>query len=178
MRKRAKLKLQTHRHFTRVQFQYDQVENVFRCPQGQTLRYRGMDRQAQGYLYQTTKSQCRGCPIKKRCTGGSTRRIFVHWHEPARQTARELAGDNFRLARIQEFLRSIHASLAAGLLRIERFAAFATLSLPCSFEPRSRLFGSHLARSQAGTTSVRGCYRSQRLLLPYASRRNALTRAG
>ncbi len=27
---------------------------------------------------------------KKRCTG-STRRLFVHWHEPARQTARELA---------------------------------------------------------------------------------------
>ena len=28
--------------------------------------------------------------MKKRCTGGSTRRIFVHWHEPARQIAREL----------------------------------------------------------------------------------------
>src|SRR5262249_22318396 len=75
----------------RDQFQYDQVKNFFRCPQVQTLRYRGMDHQAQGYFYQTAKSQCRGCPVKKRCTGGSTRRIFVHWHEPARQVARDLA---------------------------------------------------------------------------------------
>jgi hypothetical protein len=50
-----------------------------------------MDHQAQGYFYQTTESQCRGCPVKKRCTRGSTRRIFLHWHEPARQTARDLA---------------------------------------------------------------------------------------
>ena len=82
---------QTHRHFTRDQFQYNQVENVFLCPQGQTLRYRGMNHQSQGYLYQTKESQCRDCPVKKRCTRGSTRRIFVHWHEPARQTARDLA---------------------------------------------------------------------------------------
>ena len=82
---------QTHQRFTRDQFQYDPVENVFRCPQGQTLRYRGMDHQAQGHFYQTTASQCRGCPVKKRCTGGATRRLFVHWHEAARQTARELA---------------------------------------------------------------------------------------
>src|SRR6516162_2405156 len=59
---------------------------------------------------------------------------------------------------------------------IERFATFTTL--PYSVEPRSRLFGSHLARSQAGTTWVHGCYRSRRLLLPYASRRNVPTRAG
>lgn len=72
------------------QFQYDPAENVFRCPQGQTLRYRGKDRQGQGHIYQTAESQCRGCPVKKRCTGGSVRRIFVHWHEPARQMAREL----------------------------------------------------------------------------------------
>jgi IS5 family transposase len=31
------------------------------------------------------------CGHRSWSTGGSTRRIFVHWHEPARQTARELA---------------------------------------------------------------------------------------
>jgi transposase len=82
---------QTRSRFTRDQFQYDPVENIFHCPQGQTLRYSGMSRKQQGYIYQTAESQCRGCPVKKRCTGGPIRRIFVHWHEPARQVARELA---------------------------------------------------------------------------------------
>ena len=82
---------QTHRRFTRDEFLYDSVENVFRCPQGQTLRYCGMSRKQQGYIYQTAESQCRGCPVKKRCTGGPVRRIFVHWYEPARQVARDLA---------------------------------------------------------------------------------------
>jgi len=29
--------------------------------------------------------------VGQRCTGGAVRKIFVHWHEPARQRARELA---------------------------------------------------------------------------------------
>ena len=82
---------QTHRRFTRDQFQYDPVENVFRCPQGQTLRYHGMARENQGYIYRTAESQCRGCPVKKQCTPAPFRKIFVHWHEPARQVTRELA---------------------------------------------------------------------------------------
>jgi len=82
---------QTQQHFTRDQFQYDPAENAFRCPQGQTLRYSSVYRRKQGYIYQTTESQCRGCPVKNRCTSGTIRRIFVHWHEPARQRARELA---------------------------------------------------------------------------------------
>jgi transposase len=82
---------QTHRRFTRDQFQYDSVENVFRCPQGQTLRYHGMARDNQGYIYRTAESQCRGCPVKQQCTPAPVRKIFVHWHEPARQVARDLA---------------------------------------------------------------------------------------
>jgi len=81
---------QTHWRFTRDQFQYDPVENVFRCPRGQTLRYHGMARENQGYIYRTAESQCRGRPVKKRCTPAPFRKIFVHWHEPARQVAREL----------------------------------------------------------------------------------------
>jgi hypothetical protein len=48
---------QTHRRFTRDQFQYDPVENVFLCPQGQSLRLSATIPEHQGYIYSTTESQ-------------------------------------------------------------------------------------------------------------------------
>jgi len=82
---------QTHRRYTRDAFHYDPNEDVYRCPQGQALRYHGENRTVQGHIYRTTKSQCRGCPVKKQCTRGPGRRLFVYWHEAARQKARGLA---------------------------------------------------------------------------------------
>ena len=40
---------------------------------------------------------------------------------------------------------------------VEEWRGSRLTTLPFSVEPRLRLFGSHLARSQAGTTSARGC---------------------
>ena len=82
---------QTQQRFTRDQFQYDPIENVFRCPQGQQLRYHILSQQNQAYIYRTSESQCRGCPLKKRCTPAPYRKILVNWYEPARQVARDLA---------------------------------------------------------------------------------------
>src|SRR5262245_14530715 len=53
------------------------------------------------------------------------------------------------LSVIQEFVRSIHRSRLIGTSRLSvcrEWTGFATFTtLPYSFEPRSRLFGSHLA---------------------------------
>ena len=81
---------QTYRHYTRDAFPYDPSENVYRCPQGQALRYHGKNRTFQGDSYRTTELQCRGCPVKKRCTRAPGRRLFVHWHEAVGQKARDL----------------------------------------------------------------------------------------
>jgi transposase len=81
---------QNHRLYTREAFHYDPSANAYRCPQGQALRYHGENRTVQGHIYRTTKSQCQGCPVKKRCTRGPGRRLFIHWHEAARQAARDL----------------------------------------------------------------------------------------
>jgi len=82
---------QTPRYFTQDYFQYDPGENAYRCPQGQMVRYRGLAMPTQSYVYRTTESQCRGCPVKRKCTRGANRKIAVSWYEPARQVARELA---------------------------------------------------------------------------------------
>jgi transposase len=82
---------QTPRYFTQDQFQYDPGENAYRCPQGQMVPYRGPSVPTQSYVYRTTESQCRECPVKRECTPGANRKIVVSWHEPARQAARELA---------------------------------------------------------------------------------------
>ena len=81
---------QTRRRFTRDAFQYDPVENAFRCPEGKWLRYRGVSRRGQSYLYSAKPADCGSCPVKKRCTPGPYRKVSVHWQEPARQATRDL----------------------------------------------------------------------------------------
>ncbi len=83
---------QTGGHFTRDQFRYEPTENVYYCPEGKPLRYRGQRRDSQGFAYCSTAEQCRGCPQKERCTSGPYRWLFVHGQESARQIVRSLAG--------------------------------------------------------------------------------------
>lgn len=83
---------QTGGHLTRDQFRYEPVQNVFYCPEGKPLRYRGQHRRMHGSSYCSTAAQCPACPQKQRCTPAAYRKLFVHWHEPARETARALAG--------------------------------------------------------------------------------------
>jgi len=83
---------QTGGHFTRDQFRYEPAENVYYCPEGKPLRYRGQRRDSQGYAYCSTAAQCQGCPQKQRCTSAPYRWLFVHGQEWARQVVRALAG--------------------------------------------------------------------------------------
>ena len=83
---------QTGGHFTRDQFRYDSTENVYYCPEGKPLRYRGQHRTERGSSYCSTAAQCQGCPQKMRCSPTAYRTLFIHSDEPARQVARALAG--------------------------------------------------------------------------------------
>ena len=83
---------QTGGHFTRDQFRYEPAENVYYCPEGKPLRYRGQHRTVRGSSYCSTAAQCQGCPKKTLCTPAAYRKLFIHWDEPSRQVVRALAG--------------------------------------------------------------------------------------
>jgi transposase len=83
---------QTGGHFTRDQFRYEPSENTYYCPEGKPLRYSRSKRRGQGYMYCSTAAQCQGCAQKQRCTAAPFRNLVIHWHEPAREVVRALAG--------------------------------------------------------------------------------------
>ena len=79
---------QTYGRFTRAQFRYQPTENAFYCPQGKPPAIPRHRPNSQVYMYQARESDCQECPQKKRCRSGASRRVVIHWHEAARQTAR------------------------------------------------------------------------------------------
>ena len=82
---------QTQGRFSRDRFTYDGEADAYICPEGETLSHVGIDAQSQANVYRASPNRCRGCPQKKACTRGPCRKLSVSWHEPARQSVRELA---------------------------------------------------------------------------------------
>ena len=117
---------QTAGRFTRDRFRYEPAENAYYCPEGKALRYRGLQRASQGYAYCATEAQCQGCPQKKLCTPAPYRKLFVHWHEPARQAVRALAGtpayECSRRARykIEALFAELKQRMRIGRVRLRR----------------------------------------------------------
>jgi len=117
---------QTDGHFTHEQFRYEPAENIYYCPQGKALRFRGMQRTSQGYAYQAKETDCRACSQKKLCTPALSRKLFVHWHEPARQATRALAGtpayEHSRRARyrIEALFAELKQRMRLGRVRLRR----------------------------------------------------------
>jgi len=117
---------QTEGRFTRDQFRYDPAKNVYYCPEGKPLRYRGLQRSSKGYAYCATETQCQGCPQKTLCTPAPYRKLFVHWHEPARQVVRALVGttayERSRRARykIEALFAELKQRMRLGRVRLRR----------------------------------------------------------
>ena len=117
---------QTNGLFTREQFRYEPAENIYYCPEGKVLAYRGRRRESQGYVYRSTAAQCEGCPQKKHCTAGPYRRLFVHEQESVRQAVRALVGtpayERSRRARykIEALFAELKQRMRLGRVRLRR----------------------------------------------------------
>ena len=75
---------------THADFGYDREGDRYLCPQGKPLRRvgdaSGETRRSGTTAYRTRASDCKGCPIKARCTTRSTRAISRSLHQDVRVT--------------------------------------------------------------------------------------------
>jgi len=70
-------------YFARDRFSYDAESDSWRCPAGETLTCRAIERKEQQKKYWT--NACRGCPLKASCTKSGKRIIVRHFFEDARE---------------------------------------------------------------------------------------------
>ena len=71
-------------------FKYDKHNDQFVCPQGKTLRYRGIQQYSKQHTYRAGLKDCRSCPVKDQCTRGSYRSLSYHVYESSIDVARKL----------------------------------------------------------------------------------------
>jgi transposase len=78
--------------YKRAAFAYDPAENVYRCPQGETLHLRGTDRTCEQWLYRARATACNGCAVKEQCaTSNQGRLIRRSFHEAYLERVRAYA---------------------------------------------------------------------------------------
>jgi transposase len=56
-------------YFGAALFTYDAEHDVYRCPQGETLRRRKASNREKKVIYRTDAAICNACPVKAQCTG-------------------------------------------------------------------------------------------------------------
>jgi transposase len=77
--------------FVRADFDYDEKQDVYICPTGNTLTTTGRVFSGNTLYYRASKFDCQGCPIKARCCPNSpVRRVQRDVNEAARDHTRAL----------------------------------------------------------------------------------------
>jgi transposase len=84
-------KKQTNGFYTQHEFTPVPEENAHSCPGGELLRYVGMSRGTQGYVFGAKPSQCGNCSHKPACTPSTHRTLKINWYEDVREHVRKLS---------------------------------------------------------------------------------------
>ena len=110
--------------FDRTSFAYDEASDTLRCPAGQTLRRKQLQRGKHRVLYAAEIDDCGTCVLKARCTASARRFVARHLHEAA--------------------LQRMHARATPELMRLRRCVVehpFASLKYRIFEKPRFLLRG-------------------------------------
>jgi transposase len=75
------------RYFERAAFAYDAAADTYRCPAGELLRRKTINREARLVLY--TSAACGGCALKGHCTGAKQRSVSRHFEEEVLERTRQ-----------------------------------------------------------------------------------------
>ena len=60
-------------------FNYDEVKDYYRCPQGEELNFRFENVELNRQIRYYATAKCRGCPIKESCTTNKAGRRITRW---------------------------------------------------------------------------------------------------
>ena len=88
--------------FGKAHFIYDETNNEYRCPAGQSLTYRSSRIEDGLKVHRYWSSSCQQCALKAKCTPGTERRVTRWEHEDvleAMQAHLDLAPDSMRIRR-------------------------------------------------------------------------------
>jgi hypothetical protein len=83
-------KQQTNGFYTQHEFTPVPEENAYRCPGGDLLRYVGMSRGSQGYVFGAKPAQCRNCSHKTACTPSTHSTLKINSYEDVREHVRKI----------------------------------------------------------------------------------------
>lgn len=75
--------------YDRRSFTYDEVNDSFRCPAGQTLRRGQVQKDRKRVAYQASAEVCAACPLKSQCTRTRKRTVYRHLYERTLERMRQ-----------------------------------------------------------------------------------------
>ena len=73
-----------------TEFTFNPEEDIFLCPQGNKLTYRGIHSRTLQHIYRPGPADCKACPVKRACTPGRVRSVSYHIYEASIERARQL----------------------------------------------------------------------------------------
>lgn len=73
-----------------TQFTYNKTDNIFVCPQGKELTYRGIHKHSRQNVYRASTKDCSICPVKSECTKDRARSVSYHIYEESIDKVRQL----------------------------------------------------------------------------------------